>query len=287
MDSGASPANAGLQVASYGRGEAVVLVHGLGSSAEDWAFQIPDFARHFHVIVPDLPGSGRSAPPAGGYSIEGFAESLWRELDRRGVAQAHLVGFSLGGAVALEMALQRPERAGRLVMINALPSYRVDHWKKWLEMHSRFLMIRVLGLARTARLIGHRLFPGVHQTAMRLRVAEVVGANPTDRYLATAKALASWCAQDRLPALRSPTLFVAAEHDYTALSEKREIAARIGAQIAVIRGSRHGTPFDAIRACNACILAFLRGEPLPPPETLVIDTPDETPVSPPPLPEQV
>jgi pimeloyl-ACP methyl ester carboxylesterase len=271
-----------IHVVERGDGEALVLVHGLGSSGDDWAFQMPAFVAHFRVLLPDLPGSGRSPPPPA-YSIEGFATDLWAMLDRRRIERAHLVGFSLGGAIALEMALQRPERAGRLVMINALPSYRVDHWKKWFEMHSRFLMIRVLGLSRTARLIAHRMFPGPHQAAMRKRVSEVVGENPVDRYLATARALAGWCAQDRLHLLRSPTLIVAAEHDYTALSEKREIAARIGAQIAVILGSRHGTPFDSIRACNACVLAFLRGEPLPDPESLRADTPEETPSTAPPL----
>lgn len=271
-----------LFVVEHGHGEALVLIHGLGSSGDDWAFQAPAFAPHFRTILPDLPGSGRSPPPAGAYSIEGFAADLWRMLDRRGIARAHLLGFSLGGAVALEMALQRPDRAGRLVMINSLPSYRVDHWRKWFEMHSRFLMVRVLGLPRTARLIAHRLFPAPHQSPMRRRVADVVGANPTDRYLASARALAAWCAQDRLPSLRAPTLMIAAERDYTTLAEKQQIAARIGAQLAVIRGSHHGTPFDSIRACNACVLAFLRNEPLPPPDALRCDTPDEAPTEPPP-----
>lgn len=89
----------------------VVLIHGLGSSGADWAFQIPALAREHHLIVPDLRGSGLSAKPDGPYCIEAFAEDLWALLDHLRIGRAALVGFSLGGAVSSAMALQQPERS--------------------------------------------------------------------------------------------------------------------------------------------------------------------------------
>src|SRR5580658_9018113 len=89
----------------HGSGEPVLLIHGLGSCGADWAFQLPVLEPRFRVIMPDLPGCGLSARAAGGCTIGGFASSLWALLDQLEVSQPNIVGFSLGGAVALEMAL--------------------------------------------------------------------------------------------------------------------------------------------------------------------------------------
>lgn len=262
----------------HGAGEAVLLVHGLGSSGADWAFQLPALREHYRLIVPDLRGSGLSGKPTGPYRIERFAADLWELLDHLQIQQAHLVGFSLGGAVALEMALQRPAAVPSLATINALPSYRIDHWRKWLEAHGQLALVRWLGLPRAARMVAARLFPEPHQAAMRRRVEEVVGANARRPYLDTVRALMGWCAADRLGLLKARTLMLSAEHDYTALAEKHHWADRLGAAHRIVRGSRHGTPFDAITATNACLLAHLADLPLPDPGQLQIDSPESTPV---------
>jgi pimeloyl-ACP methyl ester carboxylesterase len=265
----------------HGRGDVVLLVHGLGSSGADWAFQILPLAERFRVIAPDLRGSGRSSAARGPFSVAQFAADLWALLDALDIEHAHLVGFSLGGAVALEMALAQPARARSLVTINSLPSYRIDHWRKWMEVHVQATMVRVLGLPRVARMVGARLFPLPHQAPMRDRVLAVLAANPPRAYLDTVRALAGWCAGERLAQLRTPTLMIAAEHDYTALAEKHVWAERMGAQLAVVRGSRHGTPFDAVNATNALLLAFLGGTPLPTDDTLEADLPEQMPSAPP------
>lgn len=261
----------------HGAGESVMLVHGLGSSGADWAFQLPALRQGYRLIVPDLRGSGLSGKPVGPYRIERFAADLWELLDHLRIDQAHLIGFSLGGAVALEMALQRPHAVPSLATINALPSYRIDHWRKWLEAHGQLALVRWLGLPRAARLVAARLFPEPHQAAMRRRVEEVVGANARRPYLDTVRALMGWCAADRLAELKARTLMLSAEQDYTALDEKQRWAERLGAEHRVVRGSRHGTPFDAIAATNACLLAHLANDPLPDADGLRIDPPESTP----------
>ncbi len=260
-----------------GQGQVVVLIHGLGSSGADWAFQVPPLVDGYRLILPDLPGSGQSDPPSAGFSISAMADTLWRLLDAIDAGQPHIVGFSLGGAVALEMALQRPTQVFRLVLINSLPSYRVDHWKKWLELYAQVGMVRALGLPRAAKMVAARLFPLPHQAPMRARVADVVGASPVRPYLATARALAVWCAAERVETLRVPTLMIAGEFDYTPLAEKSMWSQRLRASLAVVRGSRHGTPFDATAATNACLVAFLGGRPLPGNEVLLADSAESAP----------
>ncbi|HSM99735.1 MAG TPA: alpha/beta hydrolase [Rudaea sp.] len=241
-----------------GKGPPLLLIHGLGSSADDWAFQREEFARHFTLVLPDLRGSGRSAKPPGPYSIAQFANDLWALLDALGVASAYIVGFSLGGAVAQEMALLQPARARRLVLCNALANYRTDTLRKWLEARMQVALVHVLGLRRTARLIANRLFPHEDQAPKRQRVVDVVGANPKEAYLASIHALIGWSALERLHAIACPVLILAAEFDYTPLADKRAEAAHFPqVEFVVVAGSRHGTPFDAIETFNARVLEFL------------------------------
>src|SRR5690348_17038057 len=142
-----------------GAGPPLLLIHGLGSSGDDWAFQRDDFARTHTLILPDLRGSGRSAKPRGPYSIARFAADLWALLDALAIGPLDLLGFSLGGAVAIEMALLRPQQVRRLIVCNTLASYRTDTWCKWLEAHAQLACVRLLGLRRTARLVARRMFP--------------------------------------------------------------------------------------------------------------------------------
>jgi pimeloyl-ACP methyl ester carboxylesterase len=277
-----------LHYLTRGAGVPVVLLHGLGSSGADWAFQAPALQERFRVIVPDLPGCGHSPAPDHPYSVPAWADATWALLDALGVDQPNLIGFSMGGAVALEMALQRPGRVPRLGLINSLASYRVDHWTKWCKARVDAGLVRLLGIRRTAQLIAARLFPHPAQAPMRERAATVIGAVPANTYLAMARALERWSALGRLDALTSRTLIIAAEHDYTPLAEKRALAARIGGTLIVVRESRHGTPFDAVEITNASLLALLndaalpgearwhRDDPaLPPPVSLVRSLADE------------
>lgn len=98
----------------------LLLIHGLGDDAHrDWAPVIEALARRFHVVVLDLPGFGASEALAGGYSFAGLASAIVEALDRVGIARAHVVGHSLGGAVSLYFAHAYPSRVERLVLVDA------------------------------------------------------------------------------------------------------------------------------------------------------------------------
>lgn len=274
-----------LRLRCYGDGPPLLLIHGLGSSGDDWAFQIGPLSQHFLLLVPDLRGCGASPAGHGRVSIRSFAQDLWQLLDLRDIGQVAIAGFSMGGAVALEMALQQPQRVSRLATINSLPSYRVDHWRKWLELNLQIALVKTLGLKHTARMVGRRLFPEPHQAAMRQRVIDVLGTNQVEPYLRCARALADWCAAEHVDTLATPLLMIAGELDYTGLDEKRVWARRMRAELVIVAGSRHGTPFDAIDATNRCLLAYFAGQALP--QNLAIDAAHAVPLTPPALPTEV
>ena len=73
-----------------GQGEPVLLIHGLGLRATSWTFQIAALERQFRLIIPDLPGSGHSAPPSSEYTIDGFANALWKLMDHLGIATPNM-----------------------------------------------------------------------------------------------------------------------------------------------------------------------------------------------------
>ncbi|MGH7903388.1 MAG: alpha/beta fold hydrolase [Candidatus Dormibacteraceae bacterium] len=104
-----------------GRGSPLLLVHGLGSSGYiEWRYNLADLARHHRVLAPDLPGFGRSDKPRTRYGVPFFARTLDAYMERLRLRSAAVVGASLGGRVAIELALQRPARVSRLVLVNSL-----------------------------------------------------------------------------------------------------------------------------------------------------------------------
>ena len=100
-----------------GTGPVLLLIHGMGGSYENWRAVIDPLARHHTIVAPDLPGHGRSATGAGDYSVGALAATLRDLLISLGHDSATLVGHSLGGGIAMQLAYQFPELAERLVLV--------------------------------------------------------------------------------------------------------------------------------------------------------------------------
>jgi pimeloyl-ACP methyl ester carboxylesterase len=106
---------------SGGRGPAVVFIHGLGSSGYmEWRHNLEPTAARHRVFAPDLPGYGRTDKPRARYTVPYFARFVRRYMDDRGMRSAAVVGASLGGRVALELALEAPRLVRKLVLVNTL-----------------------------------------------------------------------------------------------------------------------------------------------------------------------
>jgi pimeloyl-ACP methyl ester carboxylesterase len=107
---------------SYGgRGSPVVFIHGLGSSGYmEWRYNLEATAARHRAFAPDLPGYGRTEKPRVRYTIQYFARFVERYMEDRGLRSAALVGASLGGRIALELALEQPRMVRKLVLVNAL-----------------------------------------------------------------------------------------------------------------------------------------------------------------------
>ena len=108
-----------VAVCDQGEGEALLLIHGMAGSSQTWRAIMPQLAKKYRVIAPDLLGHGQSSKPRTDYSLGAFAVGLRDLLDELGVESATIVGHSLGGGVAMQFLYQHPDYCRRLVLISS------------------------------------------------------------------------------------------------------------------------------------------------------------------------
>jgi pimeloyl-ACP methyl ester carboxylesterase len=241
-----------------GDGPPLVLVHGLGSSGRDWAPQVDRFAERHRVLRLDLRGHGRSERGDGSYSVAQFARDVAVFLRKRAAAPAHVVGLSLGGMVALELAAGAPALVRRLVVVNSVADMRLRSWHDVWVYASRRLAVQALGMRRVGRLLAHTLFVKPEQDDLRRTFVRRWAQNDKQAYLQAMDAIMRWSVADRLGRIPTPTLLVSSDEDYTPVTAKRRMAARMpNAEVAVVGDARHALPVERPAAFNATVEAFL------------------------------
>jgi 3-oxoadipate enol-lactonase len=252
-----------LHYETAGDGPPLLFVHGLGSSSRDWEFQMAEFAQSYRVIAMDVRGHGHSAKPPGPYTVELFmqdAVALLRALD---AMPAHIVGLSMGGMIAFQMAVDSPEAVRSLVIVNSGPAMILRTFSQRMLIRSRFAVVRLFGMRALGRMVAGPLFPKPEQVQLRQRFMAQIGGNDPRAYRASLRALIGWSVADRIGQIRCPVLIVASDHDYTPVEWKRLYASQIpGATVAVLEDSRHAAPMDQAGRFNQVVRQFL-GEPSP------------------------
>ena len=112
-----------LDYADFGKGDVVVLLHGLGSTKKDWDLQIPVLSQKFRVIAPDFRAHGNSERVPKEQGVDLMTEDIFQLLKFLNISRASFVGFSMGGAVAFNMAYLHPEITDKLVIVNSGPDF--------------------------------------------------------------------------------------------------------------------------------------------------------------------
>jgi pimeloyl-ACP methyl ester carboxylesterase len=247
-----------LHFEAVGKGEPLVLIHGLGSCGDDWAPQVEHFRDRYQVVALDLRGHGRSSKPRGPYSIPVFAQDTADLLRALQLGPAHVVGISLGGMVAFQLAVDAPELVRSLAIVNSGPAVPGDTFKQRLPLNVRLAYLRFLGLPRMAKMIAKRLFPKPDQAALAEAFVARLSGNDVHCYRESLKAIFGWSVAERLDAIRCPVLVLTADQDYAPVELKRAYAKRLAdARVVVIPDSRHALPMEKPRELNAALEEFL------------------------------
>lgn len=191
-----------------------MLLHGLGGDHTLWNAVATSLARTHRVLVPDLRGHGRSpAPPGAPFGFPEMEADLLRLLEEKGVGVAHLVGLSAGALLALQFALDHPDRVGSLVVVGA-----ATH----LDQHTRAILDRWAKTLRTdgfepyiLRLAKDLFYPDWIEAHLEFldRVREQQGRDHGRAILGWGQAIRAFDLRGRLGRLRVPTLIVQAVDD--------------------------------------------------------------------------
>ncbi|MCF6209425.1 MAG: pimeloyl-ACP methyl ester esterase BioH [Gammaproteobacteria bacterium] len=241
-----------------GSGPDLVLLHGWGMNADIWDGVVPMLAKQHRVTGVDLPGHGRSGDPGSDYSLPAQAKKIAEILP----AGSILVGWSLGGLLALQVALDFPRRIKALVLVASSPRFvRAGDWPDAMdgdvlrgfanELQSdftktikRFLAIQVLGSEHAReelRWLRERVF--AHGEPDRKALASGLDILMTADF------------RDRLPQLQCPTLLMSGERDtlFPVQAARRTQALLADAALHVIQGAGHA-PFLSHPEEFVCVL---------------------------------
>ena len=236
-----------------------MFLHGLGSCADDWTWQIPAFEREHRLLLVDLPGHYRSPLPAGALSIDAMADAVAALLARLGEPPAHVVGLSLGGCVGLALALRAPERVRSLTVVNAFARLRPATPVGVLRFAVRVALLATAPMSSVAALVARGLFPRPEHAALYAAAARSLGRTSRRAYVAGLRALLGFDVRAALARVRCATLVVAGADDATVGLELKETLARgiPGSRWVIVPGSGHATNADQPAAFNATLREFL------------------------------
>ena len=250
-----------LMVEVLGEGEPLLFIHGLGSSHRDWEAQVEYFSDRYQVIVFDVRGHGQSSKPAGPYSVPLLAADTVSMLNALGIGPVHAVGISMGGMIALQLALDHPQAVRSLVIVNSGAEFVVRNLKERMQVWQRFLIVRLLGMRKMGEVLGGRLFPKPEQEGLREVFVERWAKNDPRAYQEAMRAIVGWSVVDRLGDIGCPTLVIASDNDYTPVAEKEAIVDQIaGAELVVMEDARHAVTAEQPEQFNAVLEGFLSGQ---------------------------
>jgi 3-oxoadipate enol-lactonase len=241
----------------------VVFLHGLGSCAADWRWQVAAFEERYRVITLDLPAHGRSAlgarPRRERLRVESMAAAVAQLLARLGDGPVHVVGLSLGGCVALALALGAPTRVRSLTLVNAFARLRPAGWRGVCRMLERLVLLAVAPMPVIAAHVARGLFPGSEQGHLRAAAIASLERNDKRAYFAAVRALTRFDVRRRLAEVRCPTLIVAGEADTTVPRASAELLRRSipDARLLIVPGSGHGTPYDQSDLFNRLVMDWM------------------------------
>jgi len=243
---------------SQGDGKPVLLVHGLGYTRQGWGPLRELLARRYRVLSFDNRGIGESDIPAGPYAVEELAGDALQVLDEAGVGRAHLLGASLGGMVAQLVAVEHPDRVGRLVLVSTTPGGR-DAFP--LPQQTLALMAEAATLppeVALRRFVENALAPG---SELADEVYAYRRAHPPDPagWAAQAAAGAAWDADGRLVRIAAPTLVLAGTADAVVDPRNAQILADAipGAQLELIDDAGHLPFWERAEEFGALVERFL------------------------------
>ena len=252
----------------FGQGEPLVLIMGFGGAHEGWFFQTRAFKRHYQVVVFDNRGLGRSDKSPQPYTISTMADDTAGLMDHLGIDSAHILGQSLGGIVAQELAIRYPERVRKLILVSTSCGEG-----EITDVHPE--MLKAIGVEdgsaepnlekvdfyeSTGTIVSLAFNKKLYRTLLvplsRYNLKKV----GVDGHRAQMQAVVSHTTADRLHLIQAPTLVITGTEDrIVSPRSSRAMADRIpGSHLVMVEGGSHAFNLEMRNRFNREVLDFLR-----------------------------
>jgi 3-oxoadipate enol-lactonase len=252
----------------HGEGEPLLCVMGLSADHLAWALQVPAWSQRFRTVIFDNRDVGQSFYAAGAYEVRDMAADTLALADALELDSFHLLGMSLGGAIAQEVALGAPERVRTLTLVVTYAGggawgrerarlWAADVMRKSHEEHVDTLLLYTLSEdfyrnSEGVQFIRNLVLSNPHPQAPEafVRQLEAGGRHET---------------RDRLGSLSMPVHVIGAERDtLVPVWKSREIAELVpGAKLTIVPGAPHGLNLERAEELNQLVLDFISAAPAP------------------------
>jgi pimeloyl-ACP methyl ester carboxylesterase len=250
----------------HGEGEPLVLIQGFGGGHEGWFFQTRSFRKHHRVIVFDNRGMGKSDKSPEPYTIVTMTEDTINLMDYLGLEKAHILGTSLGGIVAQELAISYPERVNKLVLVST-------HTGEGEVSDVHPDLIRVLGIDEEAKemnlesvdfhesigtIVALSFNRKIYRTILVPMAKYQIRRVGIDGYLEQMKAVQGHVTYDRLERIEAQTLVLTGSEDRIVSSRASKRIAELipDSKLVVVEGGSHAFNIEMKSRFNREVLDF-------------------------------
>ncbi len=241
----------------YGEGQPLIFIHGLGVTHQMWKWQIEDLQNDFQVIVYDLPGHGQSENRISETNVyKGLADDLVGLMDHLGIGKANIVGLSLGGRLAIAMAVHYPERVAKLVISSTFE--KLQGLKEKLRTWMGTNLLKKMTLSKIVESSASGFFPNPeHAEAAKIYTEEALKTDKS-ALIKLSEAAKEVDYSNNLKNIQQPTLVFAGEKETLMIKIAERIASQIpNAKIEIVPDVGHIWNMEKPQLFNRKLREFL------------------------------
>ncbi len=242
----------------YGGGENLILIHGMGDTLKMWYNQVPSFSEKYRVITYDVRGFGQTEHPLGDITIATHCEDLNGLMNALGIQKTYLLGFSMGGRIAMEMAATHPEKIKALIMANSTLSLGPATREAQERRRQMIEAFQNKDLKRVERATIGAFSPGFKdknpvefQKYLKVKLENIEGS----------KTIPAGLPKGPLPdvsRVKCPVLFIIGKYDSIAgIDQGEEAAKMIPGLRMVVFPTGHAAAIEMPERFNAAVIGFL------------------------------
>ena len=249
-----------------GSGKWLTLVHGAGDNLEVWWHQVPVFSQHYRVLTYDVRGYGQTETPSGGYTIDILVQDLYELLKALGVKETYILGYSMGGGIALGLALSHPEMVKALIIANsgaAVQRSQEEIRERTNLRQQQAEAVQQHGLEaiidKSTAIVFSPGWPEKNREAFE-HYKKIRIKHDQKAYLIAMRSMVWGIPPPNVSNLKCPTLIIAGENDSLMGVETARASQKLipGSQLKVM-STGHASAIEKPKEFNSIVLEFLSG----------------------------